>query len=183
MKNDLTLLILLRDNDISAFEKIYFEYHQSLFLLALRYLKSETAAEDAVQCVFLKLWETRKELSIQINLKNYLYTMTKNLVLNEIRHNCVVVESNYELLMQQQEFDDSLQTGFEQKEVRDSLFNAINALPQRKKDICILKLQGEFSNEEIANEMNISVSTVKSHYMEALKMLRMQMRKIFTLFI
>lgn len=183
MKNDLALLIQLSDNDISAFEEIYFEYHESLYRLAFRYLKSETAAEDAVQCVFLKLWEARNDLSIQTNLKNYLYTMVKNLVLNELRHNTVVVQSNYELLIQQQELDDSLQCGFEQKELRDSLFNAINALPQRKKDICILKLQGEFTNEDIANEMNISVSTVKSHYMEALKTLRIQMRKIFTVFI
>lgn len=183
MKNDLTLLTQLRDNDISAFEEIYIEYHQSLYRLAFRYLKSETSAEDAVQCVFLKLWEARKDLSIQVNLKNYLYSMIKNLVLNELRHNAVVVQSNYELLVLQQELDDSLQLGFEQKEMRDSLFSAINALPQRKKEICILKLQGDFSNEDIANEMNISVSTVKSHYMEALKTLRLQMRKLFTLFI
>ena len=46
----------------------------------LRYLKNVEAAEEAVQHVFVKLWESVRHIEIEINLKNYLYTMTKNYI-------------------------------------------------------------------------------------------------------
>ncbi|MFY9118481.1 MAG: sigma factor [Dysgonamonadaceae bacterium] len=47
---------------------------------ALRYLKNVEAAAEAVQHVFVKLWESVRHIEIEINLKNYLYTMTKNYI-------------------------------------------------------------------------------------------------------
>jgi len=58
------------------------KYHRYLFALAYKYLKDTGMAEDVVQHVFVKLWETTGDIQIEINLRNYLYTMTKNFILN-----------------------------------------------------------------------------------------------------
>ena len=51
-------------------------------------------------------------------------------------------------------------------------------LPAQKTDICLMKVQEELTNQEIAERMNLSVNTVKTHYSEALKLLRIHLSKM-----
>lgn len=92
---DQALFLLIKRRDKEAFNTLYYKYHAYLYALALRYLKSKDLAEDAVQHVFIKLWETTQALNIDINVKNYLYTMTKNYILNQIRDNKESISLNY----------------------------------------------------------------------------------------
>jgi RNA polymerase sigma factor (sigma-70 family) len=78
INEDHALFILLKKRDREAFSAIYKKYHRYLYAIALKYLKNTQMAEDAVQHVFVKLWESTSDIHIEINLKNYLYTMTKN---------------------------------------------------------------------------------------------------------
>ena len=94
-QSDGELLILLRSGEADAFTALYERYHRLLYVLAYKYLKDRDASEDAVQQVFLKLWEARSFMEPNMNLRNYLYTMLKNLVLNEIRDRNSAVEKNY----------------------------------------------------------------------------------------
>ncbi|MFY9515787.1 MAG: sigma factor [Dysgonamonadaceae bacterium] len=77
---DHALFLLIKKGDKDAFVAIYHKYHPYLYSLALRYLKNVEAAEETVQHVFVKLWESVRHIEIEINLKNYLYTMTKNYI-------------------------------------------------------------------------------------------------------
>ena len=51
-------------------------------------------------------------------------------------------------------------------------------LPPQKRSICLMKVKEELTNQEIAERMNLSVNTVKTHYTEALKMLRIHLSKM-----
>ena len=93
---DAALFLLIKKRDKEAFTIIYNKYHKYLYVLAERYLKNSEMAEDIVQQVFVKLWETLKNIDIQVNLKNYLYTMTKNHILNTIRDNKELISLSYE---------------------------------------------------------------------------------------
>jgi RNA polymerase sigma-70 factor (ECF subfamily) len=66
---DSALFILLKKRDKEAFSVIYQKYHRYLYSLALKYLKSSQMAEDVVQHVFVKLWESTDNIHIEINLK------------------------------------------------------------------------------------------------------------------
>lgn len=57
---DNTLFLLIKQRDKEAFNVVYRKYHHYLYALALRYLKDEEMAQDAVQHVFVKLWETTR---------------------------------------------------------------------------------------------------------------------------
>ena len=94
IRSDEDLLASLRQGSEDAFTVIYERYHKLLYVLAYKYLKNSFAAEDAVQQVFLRLWESHSLLMINVNLRNYLYTMLKNHVLNEIRNNNRALEKN-----------------------------------------------------------------------------------------
>ncbi|MDD4590327.1 MAG: RNA polymerase sigma-70 factor [Parabacteroides sp.] len=177
-KEDEELLSLLYKGSEDAFSVIFNRYNKLLYTLAFNYLKSDDSAKNAVQTVFMKLWESRSILNISINLRNYLYTMLKNYVLNEIRNNNLAIEKNYEIARSMQENEDDTFTKLANKDMIQRLYEAIKKLPAQKRLICQLKLQGDLSNQEIADKMHLSVPTVKTHYNQAIKMLREYFTKI-----
>jgi RNA polymerase sigma-70 factor (ECF subfamily) len=176
-QNDDELLILLSKGDEDAFTALYERYHKLLYTLAFKYLKSAFAAEDAVQNTFLKLWEMHKLLAIHVNLRNYLYTILKNHVLNEIRNNNTAIEKNYELAQSSPESENEFSDPLEEKDMMEHFYQSIDQLPEQKKQVCLLKLQGDLSNQDIADRMNISVPTVKTHYAQAIKILKAHFNK------
>ena len=176
--SDEYLLALLGKGDEQAFTIIYQRYHKLLYVVAYKYLKNDGSAKDSVQQIFYRLWESRSVLIINMNLRNYLYTMLKNHLLNEIRNNYMAMEKNYELAQEKVEYEDDLLDNIEKKEIEEQLYRAINGLPEQKKQVCLYKLRGNLSNLEIANKMGISVPTVKTHYAQAVKMLREHFNKL-----
>lgn len=158
--------------DKQTFIFIFEKYNRILYAFAFRYLKSNDEAEDAVQFTFMKLWEQYQDLGTTTNVKSLLFAIIKNYILNEIRHNTIVLEKQYELRQEEDECDDSMLDNIEKEELRHHLKEAINQLPVQKKMICKLKIEKGLSNEEIAKHMNLSIATVKSHYTKAIKMIR-----------
>ena len=140
-------------------------------------------AEDAIQYVFVRLWEYRSDLNVDISLKNFLFTMTKNYVLNVIRNETSALEKNYEIAQGMSEYEDDLIVKMEKRERMDLVYKAIEKLPEQKKTICLLKLKEEMSNSEIAERMNLSVNTVKTHYSESLKFLRLCLKELLIIVI
>ncbi len=175
---DHALFILLKKRDREAFSMIYEKYHRYLFSIALKYLKSAQAAEDTVHHVFVKLWENTSDIHIEINLKNYLYTMTKNYILNMFRDNKETISLNYENAQIDIPEHDDLLKALEDKQMRDILYKGVESLPPQKREICLRKLESTDSNQQIADKMGISVNTVKSHYQESIKMLRHYFQQI-----
>ena len=177
-QTDDELLILLQKGNERAFTAIYERYHKLLYVLAYKYLKDNDTAKDAVQQIFLKLWESRSLFSIHINLRNYLYTMLKNHLLNEIRNNYTALEKNYELAQETIEYENEILSKLEEKEMTEQLYRAIDSLPEQKKAVCLYKLKDSLSNQEIAEKMQISIPTVKTHYSQAIKLLREHFDKL-----
>ena len=92
---DYELLIQLKDGNEKAFSAVFETYHRYLYVLACRYLMSESYAEDAVQYTFMRLWEGRETFDYKTGIKNLLFTILKNYILNEIRHNNLVIQKLY----------------------------------------------------------------------------------------
>ena len=175
---DHILFLLMKKRDKEAFTVVYRKYHAYLYALAVRYLKDTEMAEDAVQHVFVKLWENAKMIDVQINLKNYLFTMTKNHILNQIRNRKEVISVYYANAQNEIPDGGEFLTLLEEIELSEQLYKAIENLPPQKKEVCKLKMNGNISNKEIAQRMGVSVNTVKSHYQESIKMLRKYFQNI-----
>lgn len=172
------LLSRLQNGDEKAFTAIYERYNKMLYVLAYKYLKDTFLAEDIVQQVFLKLWESRSLFVGSVHLRNYLYTMTKNLVLNEIRDNLSDMEKNYAVIQNAPEFEDKLQSAWEEKDLFQHFYKILAELPEQKRKVCLLKIRDNLSNQEVADKLHISVPTVKSHYSQAIKLLRDKMGRL-----
>ena len=176
--DDEKLFALIEQGDEKAFTQAYERYHKLLYVLAYRYLMSSDRAEDVVQHVFTRLWEFRSELRVGISLKNYLFTMTKNHVLNMIRNENTAITRNYEMAQSAPIYEDNLIENLEKKELMSSFYKAVDMLPAQKREICLMKVKEELTNQEIAERMNLSINTIKTHYSEALKLLRVHLSKM-----
>lgn len=171
---DTQLCMELQEGKEEAFEKAFSQYNRLLYAVAYRFLKSGEEAEDAVQYTFMKLWEERKRLEFRNGVRSLLYVIMKNYVLNELRHRNVIYEKNYQIAQDAEETDDGFLKAYEERNLREQLILAINKLPSQKSIICMMKLKKGLSNQEIADQMHITVATVKSHYTQAVKMLRQE---------
>ena len=176
--NDDELFSMIKQGDERAFTHVYEKYHKLLYVVAYRHLMNQEMAEDIVQHVFVRLWEFRSELSVSVSLKNYLFTMTKNYVLDQIRNEYTALTKNYEIVQRKATYEDDLVEKLENKELHSLFYKAINLLPSQKRDICLMKVRDELSNKDIASKLGLSVNTIKTHYSEALKLLRINLNKM-----
>lgn len=182
---DEVLFAKVERGDVDAFVGIYNKYHKLLYVLAYRYMASHEKAEDAVQHVFTRFWEFRTELHVGVSLRNYLITMTKNHILNVIRNENNAIAKNYEIAQSTPEYEDVLVENMEKKELMSLFYKALDMLPLQKREVCLMKVRDELTNQEIAERMKLSINTIKTHYSEALKLLRVYLRRmlIFVVFL
>ncbi|NDP20913.1 MAG: RNA polymerase sigma-70 factor [Paludibacter sp.] len=172
------LLIQLRVGNEKAFSVVFETYHRYLYVLACRYLMSNSYAEDAVQYTFMRLWEGRETFDYDLGIKNLLFTILKNHILNELRHNNLAIQKNFEMAQLTKETEVSFLHDLEDTDFRTHLYKLIEKLPLQKREVCMLKIQKGMTNQEVAAAMKITVATVKSHYTQVIKLLRSQMDKI-----
>lgn len=181
--SDTELFHRIQKGDEKAFTIAYELYNKLIYVLSYRYLMDEERAKDVVQYVFVKLWEYRAELNIGISLKNFLFTMAKNYILNLIRNENTALEKQYEIAQQVLGYEDDLVEKLERREQMYLFYQALAKLPEQKKRICVMKIREEMSNKEIAERLNVSINTVKTHYAEALKLLRRELLKLLMIII
>lgn len=168
------LVLQLKQGNKLAFNSIYNIYVTQVYTIAYKYLCSKELAEDATQNLFLKLWVRKDEIDEKRPLNRYLFTVLKNDLLNILRSSkkdVYVLDDCLELL---NSIDGA--TDEEEREVKELQVKILNdslerLSPQRRK-IFSLKMSGEYTNQEIADEMKLSVNTIKFQYSQALKQVK-----------
>lgn len=175
------LLQLLKKGDEQAFITIFDCYHRLLYSLAYRYLESIEDAEDAVQYTFMMLWERRHLFDFSMGVRSLLFTILKNYILNELRHRKVVLAKYHQLAQEEDVLENNFLNSIENQDFKKHLLKAINRLPEQKRMICFLKIEKGLTNKEIADKMQITLATVKSHYTLALKMLRKEIEGLIVI--
>lgn len=126
-------------------------------------------AEDAVQDVFVKLWEMRKRLDENKSLKGLLFTMLKNHILNLIRdmkNDTVSISNIGEPLVKSNVSSDDQVIYNDCKKI---LKEGISELSNRKREVFEMKTIGGYTNPEIAEILKINIRTVKTHYYNSSK--------------
>lgn len=179
---DEVLLVRLKQADQKAFIIIYERYHKVLYAVSYKYLKEENRVKDIVQDIFTKLWEERESIQVTTNLKSYLYSMTRNHILNIIKRDNKQILSNYENEKETIADNDNLLKTIADNQLQEVLYEAIDKLPKQKRLICLLKVKEGLSNKEVAERLNITENTVKKHYSQSLVKLRLLLQNLLKYF-
>lgn len=159
--------------DEERFKVLFREYFGSMCVFAGRYLHDEEMARDVVHDVFCGLWENLSELTEVSNMKNYLYTSVRNRCLDLLRRENIHHRYTEWKLKEEEEF-------FETETLREDVYRlldqAIQLLPDRSREILLLKLQG-LKNQEIAEKLGVSVNTINTLKANAYKVIREQLQE------
>jgi RNA polymerase sigma-70 factor, ECF subfamily len=165
----------------SAFETIFKTYYKGLYGYACTLIRNEPAAEGIVQQVFLKLWEKKEELSIDVSAKAYLYKSVYNHCLNYIKHQ--QVKSVHEKYMAKQpvRFAENAEGSVLGKELQQHIQNALDDLPEQCGIIFRMSRFEELKYQEIALRLGLSVKTVEAQMGKALRILRTKLSEYLPL--
>ncbi len=163
----------LNRRELGAYQMLYQHYYKLLVLYAVTFVEMEDIAQDLVQDVMVSVWEKELQFASEAALKSFLYNAVRNASLNQLRHAKVKGEyAQKQLIKGEQSFD--LQKEIERNEIYGQVYAAIEKLPARCKEVFELHLQG-MKNAEIAEQLKISVETVKTQKKRALSFLKQQL--------
>lgn len=160
---------------MDAFSQLYERYHGMLYHSALKFVKSDELAQEVVQEVFIKLWETRSNLKADLSLSAYLYTMTRNRVFNMLKRAARESRVREHIRLHAEAASNTTENNLLFSEYQAAVKKAIAGLPPQRQRIFIMCREEGKSYEEVAGAFGISKSTVRDHMVKALKSVRQQL--------
>lgn len=172
-----------------AFEYVFKTYYDPLCRYAEEILKDRDQSEDVVETLFIIIWEDRKKIDIHTSFRSYLYRSTYNACLNVIRKR--KSESKYrDFFLNHADFSKSHDygsssyplSGIIEKEMESGIAKVIDALPPQCKRIFLMSRVDDLSHQEIADKLDLSVNTVKSQIMNALKKIQVALKNMMIIF-
>lgn len=148
------------------------KYYSQLCVVSVQYTDSLEIAEDIVQDVFLRFWEDNKLLSVETNPKAYLFRSVRNASIDYIRKNNYRVFTDIEeanLISDDEISEEELSLQYER------LYRIISQLSPQERAVLNAIVVENKRYKEVAEEMNISVNTVKTYFARALRTLRKEL--------
>jgi RNA polymerase sigma-70 factor (ECF subfamily) len=156
------LILRCQNGDVSAFKEVYYIYGTLLYRVALRMLSNRQDAEDAVQTVFVKLYQKISQFRQESRLRTYLVRMVLNICFDQLQSRRPLSE-----------LDETVPaTAGAEPETRLVLQQAVDELPERMRACFILFAVEGWPQQEIAEVLHISLGAVKSHIFQAKARLR-----------
>lgn len=175
------ILELLSQGNEFVFTQLFHCYRARVFGVAMRFLKSRERAEEVVQAVFLRVWMNRQEMVNVLNFEGYLFTMTRNKVFDCIKDIARETAAKREFAYTVQYVNGTDYLLIE-KQYQELLQEVVSQLPPQQKQIFRLARIEGLTHQAIAEQMNISRLTVKTHMAKALQTIRQNLLHHLTAF-
>ena len=135
------------------FHYLYEKYGITLRYFAIKYINDQDIISDIIQDAFVRLWEKMSQFKDENEAKAFLYKVVQNSCIDLIRH--------------------------EETEIFQALRIVFNELPPACKEVYLLSLQGK-SHEEISQQLDITINTVKKHKNNANHYMRERLKYLLT---
>ena len=162
-------IMIGNDLNSDSFESLFKSHFGDLVGFVCSYVNDEEVAKDIVHDVFLVVLKNQKKLDTSYSLKSYLFTLSKNYALNYLRH-LRVVEVN------EREVTALLESASEELAEYDERFARVEEklalLPEKQREVFLKCVVEEKKYQEVADELDVSINTIKKHMTRALKFLR-----------
>ncbi len=170
-QNEKDLITGLKNDDAEAFDQLFLAYGQKLYGFALKYLKSESEAEEMVQEVFVRLWEYRHLLKTDHSFKSYLFTIALNQIRKFFNKRAIALRF-LEQLQDESLSDNHTVDSIDYGSVLKRIDEIVDTFPERKKQIFLKSRKEGKTSKEIALELAISAGTVDNQVSDALRIIR-----------
>lgn len=150
-----------------SFDSLFRQFYAPMVLYADSRLNNREQAEDVVQDVFSKLLESDFSIADTQKIRNYLFTVLKNKIIDIFRYN----QRHQQGELQDSPSDESIEESMFEIELYERLYEEVKTLPVKISEAMQLRMQG-YDDHEIAEMQNINYNTVRSRIHKGIKLLR-----------
>jgi RNA polymerase sigma-70 factor, ECF subfamily len=168
----------LKNNDKSALDEIFNYYYPRLYNFSKRILKIEDEIDDILQDVFLKIWLHRNKINNPETFNSFIFTITRNALLNLIRSNVNNQAFKEEFSRRIISSEYVTQNQIEYNEIKTAIDQIVSRLPEKRQKVFLLSRNEGLSNKEIAQKLNISEKTVEDHITHSIRFLKKSLSEI-----
>ena len=158
--------------DESGIERLFKQHYAALVMYAHKWLRSQEEAEDIVQEVFVGVCRNREKLDPEGNLRAYLFTATYHHCVSRYRKGrlpTIAIDAFVEAPIGE---ENDIAAEINTAELRAAIYEEIQKLPEKCREVFLLSRREEKSYKEIASLLSLSEKTVENHIGHALKRIR-----------
>jgi RNA polymerase sigma-70 factor (ECF subfamily) len=158
-----------------TFTSVFDKSYAGLVFFSNNLIGDRQEAEDVVQNAFVSYWNCKDEVGREPSIvKSFLYTTVRNACMDLLRHRKVVQKFRNQL------DDDPIEESFVENEmiraeVLSEIFNAIELLPSGCRQVLKMSYFEGKRNQEISDDLGVSINTVKTQKQRALQLLRLKL--------
>ncbi len=171
-RDDGALAARVRAGDVVAFKVLFDAHFNGLVGYVRSYVKDTAVAEEVVQDLFFRVWESRETFALRTSAASYLYSAARNQALLSVRrarrHDAWV----HELAHRDPEFAESADAAARWNETAVAISRAIDALPPRCRAVFLMRRGHGLSAADIATALGMSPKSVEQQIWRALVTLR-----------
>lgn len=177
------IISLVAAGDGAAFKQLFDLYRNRIYSVGLKLTRSAVLAEEVVQDVFLNIWTRRETLTGVKDFESYLFIVTRNevyLMLRRIaRRKAVAADAGNQLDLADNDTDNLVLN----RDYTALVQEAVEKLPPQQKLVyTLIKVEG-LKREEVADQLNLSPDTVKTHLAQAMRSIRAFCRRHIDLYL
>lgn len=162
------LILRVKDGDQNAFNKLYNIYKPMALNYARKQLHCLDDAENAVQTLFIRIWDYKHHLRADKNFNSYIFTTLRNVIIDLYKKNSKEREMLSQIYIHA---EDNELPDPKREDISIVLYDAINRLSNKRRQMLTLNLIGN-SYEEIAVKTSTSRNTVRNQLVKAKKILK-----------
>ena len=164
---------------LNQYNELYNSLYTSLCLFSNKYIDNLEKAKDIVQEVFIKFWNDKITLQDEVGFKSYLYVCVKNKSIDYLKSSEYKRTQNVESLdFMNLESDSYFEKEFFMEEVSSAIDKGLETLPLKCRKVVELSMNG-YKNNQISEELGISINTVKTQKKIAYNKLRLVLKTPF----
>ena len=175
------IIAQLKKGDESAYKYVYANHYELLCKFANQLLADAFLAETIVSDTIFHLWEIRKKIQINTSLRAYLLTAVRNRCLNHLALNYRKKETSFSETTKDYEDTEMTPLGRLLAQEHETLIHqSIHKIPERTRLVFTKSRFEHKKYKEIAEELQISVDTVKYHLKKTLAILHVELHDLLT---
>ena len=177
--NESALLLSIASGDELSYTRLVERYWQKVLQHALSFVKSYPIAEELTQDVFIQIWEKRNKLSEVNSFENYLFIVSRNLIISHIRKKLTETDTLKDEKLQELFFKPDEQ--YEFQELTKIINEGATLLPEPRRSVFLLSRMEGKDSDYISKELGIATRTVRWHLLQALNFLRNYLHNYYIL--
>lgn len=167
----------LKNNEVKAFDALFHKYSDKLYRFSFSLLKNEEDSKEIVQETFCKIWENRCQIDSSKSFKSFLFTISFHLVIDQLRLR--LKDNKYRIFLEKYfgEHHGKQENQIDYDILKKEIFNAVEELPRKRKEIYRLSREKGLSHKAIAEQLDIKEKTVENQINLALKHIKSHLGK------